>query len=98
MSRAALAAICLVLAACDPKAQIEAPPPEYAAGPYTATTVVTRDVDAVCQALNGPLPGRYVECYAPRFDVMIVPCDDASAWCESITAHAQGHARGWRHR
>jgi len=86
---------------------LEAPPPEYNAGPYTAKKVFSINPNRDCTTLIGSLEQsrkKFNACYVPLTDEIYLPkdCDETKGkigkTCKGLVEHEEGHARGWRHK
>lgn len=83
---------------------IEAPPPQYSQGPYSAQHMYVNNPDQDCKTLMNSHTSKHMQgCYVPLLNMIILPatCDPKTGkigrTCIQLDRHEEGHARGWRH-
>ena len=77
--------------------KVETPPDRYTHGLYSAKTLHTHAVNAFCAEKLGreaPYNQKYLGCYVPREDLIILPMNPP----QELIEHEEAHARGWRHK
>ena len=100
-----LAALCWVLifalVSCSPAPNypngVEPPPAQYTHCKHTAKVITVANPDWSCRQELGPNPRRYIACYVPATNTVIMPVRDRSPFWRDLIAHEYAHECGWRH-
>lgn len=78
---------------------VEPPPDQFTHCEHTAEIQIVRNPNWDCRQALGELGGsrRYLACYVPETNKIVMPRFDASLYWSALLYHEYGHECGWRH-